>query len=368
MNRTKPPFRADHVGSILRTAPVKEARAKREKGEIGADALRQVEDREIEKIIKKQEEIGLQLATDGEFRRSWWHFDFLGLLDGAEVYESGQGIQFQGVTTKGQSIRVTGKIDFPANHPMLDHFKFLKARTRVTPKMTIPSPSVLHYRGGREAIDKQAYPTMDGFFDDLGKTYRKAVRAFYDAGCRYLQFDDTVWAYLCSQDQREKARARGEDVDKLPGIYAKTINYAIAEKPSDMTITTHVCRGNFRSTWISEGGYEPVAETLFGKLNYDGYFLEYDTERAGGFEPLRFVPKGKKTVVLGLVTSKSGTLEKKGDIRRRIDEATKYVAHDQLCLSPQCGFASTEEGNILAADEQWAKLSMIVELADEVWG
>jgi 5-methyltetrahydropteroyltriglutamate--homocysteine methyltransferase len=367
MKRSKPPFRADHVGSILRTAPVKEARAKREKGEIGADALREVEDREIEKIIRKQEEIGLQLATDGEFRRSWWHFDFLGLLDGAEVYESGQGIQFQGVTTKAQSIRVTGKLDFPSNHPMLDHFKFLKAHTKVTPKMTIPSPSVLHYRGGREAIDKQAYPTMDGFFDDLGKTYRKAVRAFYDAGCRYLQFDDTVWAYLCSEDQREKARGRGEDVDKLPGIYARTINYAIAERPADMTITTHVCRGNFRSTFISEGGYEPVAETLFGKVNYDGYFLEYDTERAGGFEPLRFVPKGKKTVVLGLVTSKSGTLEKKDDIKRRIDEATKYVAQDQLCLSPQCGFASTEEGNILAADEQWAKLSMIVEVADDVW-
>ena len=367
MKRSKPPFRADHVGSILRTVPIKEARTKREKGEIGADALREIEDREIEKIIKKQEEIGLELATDGEFRRSWWHFDFLGLLDGAEVYESGQGIQFQGVTTKGQSIRVNGKIDFPADHPMLDHFKFLKAHTRVTPKMTIPSPSVLHYRGGREAIDKQAYPSMDGFFDDLGKTYRKAVRAFYDAGCRYLQFDDTVWAYLCSEDQRQKARARGEDVDQLPGIYAKVINEAISDRPADMTITTHVCRGNFRSTFISEGGYEPVAETLFGKVNYDGYFLEYDTERAGGFEPLRFVPKGKKTVVLGLVTSKSGTLEKKADIKRRIDEATKYVAQDQLCLSPQCGFASTEEGNILAADEQWAKLSMIVELADEVW-
>jgi methionine synthase II (cobalamin-independent) len=367
MKRSKPPFRADHVGSILRTAPIKEARAKREKGEITAEALREIEDREIEKIIKKQEEIGLELATDGEFRRSWWHFDFLGLLDGAEVYESGQGIQFQGVTTKGQSIRVPGKLDFPADHPMLDHFKFLKSHTKVTPKMTIPSPSVLHYRGGREAIDKQAYPSMDGFFDDLGKTYRKAVRAFYDAGCRYLQFDDTVWAYLCSEDQRQKARARGEDVDKLPGVYANVINEAISDRPADMTITTHVCRGNFRSTWISEGGYEPVAETLFGKVNYDGYFLEYDTERAGGFEPLRYVPKGKKTVVLGLVTSKSGTLEKKSDIKRRIDEATKYVAHDQLCLSPQCGFASTEEGNILAADEQWAKLSMIVELADEVW-
>jgi len=367
MKRNRPPVRADHVGSILRTAPLKEARAKREKGEISAGELREVEDREIEKIIKKQEEIGLQLATDGEFRRSWWHFDFLGLLDGVEVYESRQGIQFQGVQTKAQSIRVKGKIDFPANHPMLDHFKFLKAHTKVTPKMTIPSPSVLHFRGGRQAISKDVYPTLEPFFDDLGKCYRKAVRAFYDAGCRYLQFDDTIWAYLCSEEQRRQARERGEDVDKLPGIYAQVINYAIAEKPADMTITTHVCRGNFRSTWISEGGYEPVAEILFGKVNYDGYFLEYDTERAGGFEPLRFVPKGQKTVVLGLVTSKTGTLEKKNDIKRRIGEAEKFVARDQLCLSPQCGFASTEEGNILAADEQWAKLAMIVETANEVW-
>jgi 5-methyltetrahydropteroyltriglutamate--homocysteine methyltransferase len=198
--------------------------------------------------------------------------------------------------------------------------------------------------------------------------YRKAVKAFYEAGCRYLQLDDTVWAYLCSTDQLQRARERGEDIEKLPDIYAKVINYAIAEKPADMVITTHICRGNFRSTWISEGGYEAVAELLFGKVNYDGYFLEYDTDRAGGFEPLRFMPKGKKQIVLGLVTSKSGTLESPDDIKRRIDEATKYVAHDQLCLSPQCGFASTEEGNLLAEDEQWAKLAMIVKVADEVWG
>jgi 5-methyltetrahydropteroyltriglutamate--homocysteine methyltransferase len=226
----------------------------------------------------------------------------------------------------------------------------------------------LHYRGGRAAISKEAYPDLDLFFDDLAKAYRKAVRAFYDAGCRYLQLDDTVWAYLCSEDQRKKARSRGEDVEKLPGVYARTINYAIAERPSDMTITTHVCRGNFRSTWISEGGYEPVAEILLGGVDYDGYFLEYDTERAGGFEPLRFLPKGKKIVVLGLVTSKSGTLEKKDDIKRRIEEATKYAGLEQFSLSPQCGFASTEEGNVLAEEEQWAKLRMIVELADEVWG
>ncbi len=368
MQRTKPPFRADMVGSLLRTAPLKEARAKREKGEITAEALQAIEDREIEKIVKKQAEAGLQLATDGEFRRAWWHFDFLKLLKGVELYDTREGIQFSGVQTRAENVRVVGKVDFPADHPMLAHFKFLKAHTRAVPKMTIPSPSVLHYRGGRAAISKEAYPDLDLFFDDLAKAYRKAVRAFYDAGCRYLQFDDTIWAYLCSDDQRKKARGRGEDVEKLPGIYARMINYAIAERPADMTITTHVCRGNFRSTWISEGGYEPVAEILLGGVDYDGYFLEYDTERAGGFEPLRFLPKGKKIVVLGLVTSKSGTLEKKDDIKRRIGEAAKYADLDQFALSPQCGFASTEEGNILAEDEQWAKLKMIVELAHEVWG
>jgi 5-methyltetrahydropteroyltriglutamate--homocysteine methyltransferase len=368
MQRKTPPFRADHVGSLLRSQPLKQARTKHERGEIGAAELKAVEDREIPKILKKQEEIGLRLATDGEYRRSWWHFDFLKKLKGVELYSTGTGIQFHGVQTRAENVRTIAKIDFPSDHPMLEHFKFLKAHTRLVPKMTIPSPAVLHFRGGRASINKEAYPDLDSFFDDLAKTYRKAVRAFYDAGCRYLQFDDTIWAYLCSTDQRERARERGEDVDKLPEIYARLINYAIEGRPADMTITTHVCRGNFRSTWISEGGYEPVAETLFGKVNYDGYFLEYDTERAGGFEPLRFLPKGKKVVVLGLVTSKSGTLEKKDDVKRRIDEATKYAALDQFCLSPQCGFASTEEGNVLAEDEEWAKLAMIVKIADEVWG
>jgi 5-methyltetrahydropteroyltriglutamate--homocysteine methyltransferase len=367
MTRTRPPFRADHVGSLLRTAPLKEARARRQAGGITADQLKAVEDREIETIVARQEEIGLQLATDGEFRRSWWHFDFLKSLDGVESYSTEQGIQFHGVQTRNEGVRVAGKIGF-SGHPMLEHFRFLKSHTRVVPKMTIPSPSVLHFRGGRDAVSLKTYPDMEEFFDDLAKAYRKAVRAFADAGCRYLQLDDTVWAYLCSEEQREQARARGDDPAKLPEIYARMINYAIEGRPADMAITTHVCRGNFRSTWISEGGYEPVAEVLFGTVNVDGYFLEYDTERAGGFEPLRFVPKGNKSVVLGLVTSKSGTLERKDDIRRRIGEAEKFVALDQLCLSPQCGFASTEEGNVLAENEQWAKLKMIAELAREVWG
>ena len=367
MKRSKPPFRADHVGSFLRPAALKDARAKREKGEITAAQLKEVEDREIEKIIKKQEEIGLQLATDGEFRRSWWHFDFLGMLDGVDLFESDSGIQFRGVQTKAQSLRIKGKLGF-SNHPMLEHFKFLKAHTKVMPKMTIPAPPVLHFRLTKDGIDKKVYPDIDGFFHDLGQAYKQAIKGFYDAGCRYLQFDDTVWAYLCSQEELRKARERMSNVDQLQSIYAGVINAALEGKPADMTITTHVCRGNFRSTWISEGGYEPVAETMLGKVNYDGYFLEYDTERAGGFEPLRFLPKGNKIVVLGLVTSKSGTLEKKDDVKRRIDEAAKFAPLEQFCLSPQCGFASTEEGNVLAEEEQWAKLRMIVELADEVWG
>jgi len=367
MKRTRPPFRADHVGSFLRPAPLKEARAKHEKGTIGAAALKEVEDREIEKVVRKQEEVGLALATDGEFRRSWWHFDFFGLLDGVEIYELDHGIQFQGVQTKPKSIRVSGRIGF-SDHPMLEHFRFLKAHTRVMPKMTIPSPSVMHFRLEPGAVAKSAYPDRDAIFDDLGAAYQKAVRAFYDAGCRYLQFDDTAWAYLCSQQELKKAKDRGLDVDHLQETYTRTINQALAAKPADMTITTHVCRGNFRSTWISSGGYEPVAENLLGRCNYDGYFLEYDSERAGGFEPLRYLPKGDKIVVLGLVTSKSGALEKKDDVKRRIEEAAKFAPLEQFCLSTQCGFASTEEGNILADDEQWAKLRMIVALADEVWG
>jgi 5-methyltetrahydropteroyltriglutamate--homocysteine methyltransferase len=278
------------------------------------------------------------------------------------------GIKFHGVETKPEAVRIVGKLDFPSNHPMLDHFRFMKAHAGVTPKMCIPSPPVLHFRLPKDGIPKSVYPDMDGFFDDLGQTYKKAVKAFYDAGCRYLQFDDTIWAYLCSPGEMAAARERMPWVDDLPKIYQGVINAALADKPADMTITTHVCRGNFRSTWVSEGGYEPVAERLLAGVNYDGYFLEYDSERAGGFEPLRFLPKGKKAVVLGLVTSKSGTLENKDDVKRRIEEATQFVALEQCCLSPQCGFASTEEGNILAEEQQWAKLRMIVELAEEVWG
>jgi 5-methyltetrahydropteroyltriglutamate--homocysteine methyltransferase len=364
--RTAPPFRADHVGSLLRSASIKEARAKRERGEIAPAAFRQIEDREIEKIIRRQKEIGLQVATDGEFRRAWWHFDFYGQLQGVELREVASGIQFQGVQTKAQAPHIVGPLGFPSSHPMLEHFRFLKTRSDVTPKMTIPSPSVLYFRVG--SVNAKLYPDRAALFKSLADVYRQAVKAFYEAGCRYLQFDDTAWAYLCSKDEVQKAKERGTDVANLAEAYAGMINRVLETKPKDMVITTHICRGNFRSTWITSGGYEPVAEVLFGACNYDGYFLEYDSERAGGFEPLRFVPQGKKQIVLGLITTKTGKIEKKDDIKRRIAEAQKYVALDQLCLSPQCGFASTEEGNILAEDAQWAKLGLAVEIANEVWG
>jgi 5-methyltetrahydropteroyltriglutamate--homocysteine methyltransferase len=367
MKRTTPPYRADHVGSFLRTAPIKEARDKREKGQIGQAELKAVEDREIENLIKKQEEVGLQLATDGEFRRSWWHFDFYGMLDGVEIYELDHGIQFQGVQTKPRSIRVKDKLGF-SNHPMLEHFKFVKAHTKVTPKMCIPSPTVMHFRLEPGAVLKSAYPERDAIFDDLAKTYRQAVKSFYDAGCRYLQFDDTAWAYLCSDAEMKKAKDRGLNTATLADDYARVINKSLEGKPADMVVTTHVCRGNFRSTWISSGGYEPIAERMLGQCNYDGYFLEYDSDRAGGFEPLRFLPKGKKIVVVGLITSKSGTLESKGDVKRRLEEAAKFAPLEQLALSPQCGFASTEEGNVLTEEQQWMKMREVVELAEEVWG
>jgi len=365
--RTAPPFRADHVGSLLRTRSLKEARARHEKGEVSAIELKAIEDREIAAAIKKQEEIGLRAVTDGEFRRAFWNYDFLGALPGVEAYLGERKIKFQGVNPKPMMLRVTGKLGTLAGHPMLDHFKFVREHAKATPKMTIPSPSSLHFRYGRDAVPESIYPDMAEFYRDLGQTYRLAVHAFADAGCRYLQLDEVNFAYLCDPKLRAQVAGRGEDPDKLPSVYAGMINAAMSDIPSDMTIAMHLCRGNFQSTFVASGGYEPVAETLFNTINVHGYFLEYDSDRAGGFEPLRFVPKGK-TVVLGLVTSKSGRLESRDELKRRVDEAAKYVPLEQLCLSPQCGFASTEEGNILSEDEQWAKLAMIVELAEEIWG
>src|SRR5215475_6404666 len=367
--RTKPPFRAGHVGSLLRTAKLKEAREKRAKGEITPEALKEIEDREIEGVIRKQEGVGLKSVTDGEYRRISWNYDFLENLHNVESYVGERKIKFAATGPQPRPIllRVIGKLGGYKPHPMVEHFKFLKAHAKQTPKLTIPSPSSLHFRYGRDAVPESIYPSMNDFYRDLGASYRKAVRAFADAGCRYLQLDEVNFTYLCDPKLRELVKNRGEDPAELPHIYARMINTAIADVPDDMTTAMHLCRGNFQSTFVASGGYEPVAEILFNEIAIDAYFMEYDSDRAGGFEPLRFVPKGKM-VVLGLVTSKNGKLESKDELKRRIDEAAKFVALDQLCLSPQCGFASTEEGNILAEDEQWAKLRRIVEVADEVWG
>ena len=364
--RAVPPFRADHVGSLLRTRPLKEARARHEKGEIPTTELKTIEDREIAAVIRKQEEIGLRAVTDGEFRRAFWNYDFLGGLPGVEAYLGERRIKFHGVNPKPMMLRVIGKLGTFTGHPMLDHFRFVREHAKATPKMTIPSPSSLHFRYGRDAVPESIYPDMPDFYRDLGQTYRLALRAFADLGCRYLQLDEVNFAYLCDPKLRAQVAGRGEDPEKLPSVYAGMINAAVADVPPDMTIAMHLCRGNFQSTFVASGGYEPVAEILFNTINVHSYFLEYDSDRAGGFEPLRFVPKGK-TVVLGLITSKSGRLESREELKRRIDEATKYAPLEQLCLSPQCGFASTEEGNILSEDEQWAKLAMIVELAEEIW-
>ncbi len=366
MQRTRPPFRADHVGSLLRPAALKEARAKRARAEISAADLKAVEDREIERVIKKQEDVGLQAVTDGEFRRSWWHLDFLWGLGGVERHVMESGIAFAGVNTRAEGIRVTGKVGF-SGHPMIEHYKFVAAYARVMPKLTIPAPSAIYGRPMPTPIDKKIYPDLDGFFHDVGQAYRKAVRAFADAGCRYLQLDEVFIAMLCDEKYRQQMRERGDDPERLGEIYGDLINTAMSDVPSDMTITMHLCRGNYKSTFMGAGGYDAVQEILFNKINVHGYFMEYDDERSGGFEPLRMLPKGKQ-VVLGIVTTKTGKLEDKDKLKLRIGEAAKYAPLDQLCISGQCGFASTEEGNVLTEDEQWAKLARIVEVARDVWG
>ncbi|WP_456359631.1 5-methyltetrahydropteroyltriglutamate--homocysteine S-methyltransferase [Bacillus sp. Y1] len=357
-------FRADQVGSLLRSDAIKTARLQSAAGEITLDELRKIEDKEIARIVDKQKELGLQAVTDGEFRRAWWHFDFLENLVGVEGYWSGNGIQFHQKQTKSRAIKVTSKLDFE-NHPMLADYQYLhQVAGDHTAKFTIPSPSMLHFRG---EVDSSVYPDEEEFFTDLAVAYKKGILAFYDAGCRYLQLDDTSWAYLCSEEQKEQLRAKGLNPDYLIKMYLQTLNTAVADRPEDLKITMHICRGNFRSTWISSGGYEPVAEQLFGHLNIDGFFLEYDNDRSGGFEPLRFVTRPDLQVVLGLVTSKFGELENKDIIKKRIEEASKFVPLDQLCLSPQCGFASTEEGNLLTEEQQWAKLQHVVDISKEVW-
>ncbi len=367
MPNGKPPFRADHVGSLLRPPELRDARATRAAGGMDAAALRAVEDRGIQEAISQQQAVGLRAVTDGEYRRAFWHFDFLAGLGGVEMYESDQGIQFQGGQTKAYGLKVTGPIRYQG-HPFVEDFRFVAANAAgAVPKQTIPSPSVLHFRGGRGAVDTHTYPDMGGFFADLGAAYADAVRDFASAGCRYLQLDEVNIAYLCDPEQLAQLRNRGEQVEGLLETYAALINRAVDGRPSDMVVSMHLCRGNFRSMHIASGGYDPVAEVLFNRINVDAYFMEYDTERAGSFAPLRFLPKGK-TVVLGLVTSKTGELESKDSLKRRIEEAAKHAPLEQLAISPQCGFASTEEGNLLTVEQQWAKLALCAEVVREVWG
>jgi 5-methyltetrahydropteroyltriglutamate--homocysteine methyltransferase len=369
--RTNPPYRADHVGSLLRPQYLLDAREQFKRKEIGGDALKQVEDKAITEAVRMQEELGLKSVTDGEFRRTWWHIDFLQQFQSVAIVPSKVKVQFH--THEGDiermppGIQVAGPLARP-KPIFVEHFKFLKSTARAgTPKQTIPSPSMMHFRGGRSAIDAAAYPGMEGFYADLARVYNEEIRDLASAGCRYLQIDEVNIAYLCDPKMREKVRNIGEDPETLPRTYARLINGAIAGRPADMAVCMHLCRGNFQSAWVAEGGYDPVAEILFNEMNVDGYFLEYDDERSGGFEPLRFLPKGK-TAVLGLVTTKRGALESKDALKRRIDQAARHVALDQLALSPQCGFSSTVEGNKITVADEMAKLRLVVDVAREVWG
>lgn len=369
MRHSNPPFRAEHVGSLLRPQAVLEARQRYASGEIDADAKREVEDRAIADAVRKQEAVGLQDVTDGEFRRAYFHLDFLRQLDGVSVTGGIAANKSAAASEDGftpPQLSVTGKLAHARPIQVAD-YQFLAAQTEATPKVSIPSPTMVHFRGGRAAIDIEAYPELDAFFDDLAACYRDEIDALYRAGCRYIQLDDTNLAYLCDPDMRAAAEGRGEDPDTLPKQYAQLINAALSGRPDDLTVGIHLCRGNYRSTWFAQGGYEPVAEVLFNELAVDTYFLEYDDERSGDFAPLRHVP-ANKNVVLGLVSSKTAELESTDALARRIGEAAAYVDLDQLCLSPQCGFSSTVEGNALTEDDQWAKLQRVVDTARQVWG
>ena len=368
----KAPFRLDHVGSFLRPERLKEARAKFNDGEITAEELERVENEEIVALIEKEKELGLKSVTDGEFRRAFWHLDFLENLDGVELVEVDHfSVQFKDKDVKPKTLRIVGKVDFSENHPFVKHFKFLKEHSGDTPvKLTIPSPSMLHLITQvreKNYVPIERYKDNEAlFYDDVVKAYRKALQCFYDLGCRNIQLDDTSWGEFCALDKREAYEARGFDLEKIARDYVDVLNRVIEWKPEDLVVNMHICRGNFRSTWFSSGGYEPVAKTLFGHCRVDGFFLEYDSDRAGDFTPLRYIKDQK--VVLGLITSKSGDLEDKDEVIARIKEASQYVPLEQLCLSPQCGFSSTEEGNILTIEAQWDKLKLIDEIVREVWG
>ena len=368
-SRSTPPFRADHVGSLLRPAALLQARDQFKQGTLSAQQLRAIEDEAIRQAVQLQQQLGLSAITDGEFRRTYFHIDFLTQLEGV-VEQGGLPVKFHKANGEidyaPPVMKVTGKVRHRQPIQRRD-FEFLGSVTQATPKVTIPSPTMLHFRGGRAAISREAYPDLEEFYADVAAAYAQELRSLADAGCTYVQLDDTNLAYLCDEQQRAGARARGDDPESLPRRYAALINAALADRPSGMTVCVHLCRGNFRSSWAAEGGYEPVAEVLFNELAVDGYFLEYDDARSGDFAPLRHVP-ADKLVVLGLVSTKVGTLESKDDIKRRLDEAGRYLPLTQACISPQCGFSSTVHGNDLAMQAQADKLRLVVELADEIWG
>ena len=368
------PYRADHVGSLLRPAAVQAARERYITEPVGpggfptSDELRAVEDEAIRGAVAMQESVGLEAVTDGEYRRSFWHYDFMGALDGLTLIEREEGIQFHGMKLRPIYQTITGKLDFPDDHPMLDHYHYLASIANVQPKISIPGPSCCHFRTAPEDIEPPEYGDPEVLFDDISRTYAKAIRAFYAAGCRYLQMDDIFFAYLCDPKHREQKQSEGQDPDWLITRYAKMMHDAIEDRPDDMIIAMHLCRGNFRSTWAAEGAYDPAADAVFNRTGIDIYFMEYDSERAGGLEPLRLLPKGSKRVMPGFITTKTAELEDLDDLKRRFDEASKHADLDQLGIAPQCGFASTEEGNELTEDEQKRKLELVVRTADAIWG
>lgn len=371
MTSKTPPFRADHVGSLLRPESVKRARKQfYDERSISAGELTRIESDAIGDLVKMQQEVGLLVATDGEARRSFWHYDFMGGLDGMalEQRDPAEGVQFHGVTLRPTFPTITGRLDFPDDHPMLAHFKFLASVCQTTPKISIPGPSCCHFRTAKADIHPAEYQDVEVLLADLARTYAKAVHKFYEAGCRYLQMDDIFFAYLCDPKIREQKRQEGLDPDWLINQYAKTMHDAIADRPADMVIGMHMCRGNFRSTWAAEGAYDLVADAVFNQTGVDIFFMEYDTDRAGGLEPLKFLKKGKQRVHVGFITTKTPELESLDDLRRKFDEASRYADLDQLGIAPQCGFASTEEGNAITEDEQRRKLELVVRTAQAIWG
>ncbi len=369
MTQAKPVFRADHVGSLLRPSPVAASRRNAEGGEAAAASrLREVEDVEIARAIRKQEAAGLKVVTDGEYRRSFWHLDFMGMLNGFALEERGSGVQFAGAELRPIHPVINGKIGFPTDHPMLEHFRYVSATTRVLPKISIPGPSCCHFRVAIEDIRHREYEDLELLFHDISRAYRDAVAAFHAIGCRYLQMDDIFFAYLCDPRQRQVKASLGQDPDWLIGKYAWMMKEAICDRPDDMTIAMHMCRGNFQSTHVASGGYDPAADAVFNQTGVDVFFMEYDTDRAGGLEPLGLLARGKQRVMPGFITTKSGELESADSIVRKLEAASKFADIDQLGIAPQCGFASTEEGNKLGEDEQWRKLELVVDIADRVWG